>query len=228
MSKMMFRGKVPVMSSDRCGTDSVFKEANAQTVISKATQLPCHPVRQTCIAVLHRSTRQWLIKVDGLEIKIQNQKLRIRLNYIISMCNQLQWHLLGFNCIRFVWSYNLVCVTLWILHVLPWLWQNLWIALNSNIGCLETGNVVAQLDGNTGILRVWCRSHPHHVGRERLEAAGLWFADKRRLQDPSFEHMKKQAGVHVAVLTADHTWSTRGRVTQLLYPCGTLMARWEQ
>lgn len=86
---------------------------------------------------------------------------------------------------------------------------------------------VSPLVGNIGILRIWWSSHPHHVGRERLEAAGLWFAGERPLQDPSFEHVKKQTGIQVAVLTTNQTWSTRGRVTQLLYPYDTLLPLWQ-
>lgn len=65
---------------------------------------------------------------------------------------------------------------------------------------------------------------PHHVSRERLEAAGLGSAGERPLQDSSFEHVKEQPGVHVAVLTTRHARATRGRVTQLLHPRCTLLA----
>lgn len=68
-------GTVPVMCCNRCGTWSVLKHTDSQTVISEATQLSCHPVRQTCTAVPHRATSQWLVKVDGLEIRIQKQAI---------------------------------------------------------------------------------------------------------------------------------------------------------
>lgn len=67
---MNHSGKVPVMSCN-LRTGSVLKQTDGQTVISVATQLSCNPVRQVCISVLQRSTTQWFIKVDGLEIKIQ-------------------------------------------------------------------------------------------------------------------------------------------------------------
>lgn len=66
------------------GTGSVPKQTERQTVISIATQLSCHPVRQTCIAVIRRPTSQRLIKVDGLGIKIQRQKMKIGLIKSIS------------------------------------------------------------------------------------------------------------------------------------------------
>lgn len=74
----------------------------------------------------------------------------------------------------------------------------------------------------------WWSSHSYHVGRECLEAARLWFAGERQLQEPSFEHVKEQTGIHVAVLMAYQTWTTCGRVTQLLYPYGTSLALWCQ
>lgn len=73
----MYSGKVPVMAS-RHGTCYVLKQANSQTVISTSSQLSCHPVRQTCIGVLRRLMTQWLIKVDGLEIKmIKLEKIKL-------------------------------------------------------------------------------------------------------------------------------------------------------
>lgn len=72
-----------------CGTDSVLEQTDGQTVINISTQLSCHPVRQTGIAVLHRLTSQWLIKVDGLQIKIQRQEMKIVLIKSISICNPL-------------------------------------------------------------------------------------------------------------------------------------------
>lgn len=62
-TEMMYRRKLPVMSCNRGGTDSVLKQANTKTVVSIASQLSCHPVRQTRIAVV-RPTNQCLIKVD--------------------------------------------------------------------------------------------------------------------------------------------------------------------
>ncbi len=78
--EIVFSGTAPVMSCNRCGTGSVLEETNGQTVISKAAKLSGHPVRQICIVVLHRPTSQWLIKVDGLQIKIQKQVLRTDLS----------------------------------------------------------------------------------------------------------------------------------------------------
>lgn len=83
-------GTVPVMCSNRCGTWSVLKHTDSQTVISVATQLSCHPVRQTSIAVPHRATSQWLVKVDGLEMKIQRQviasnKRTLHLRFTVSI-----------------------------------------------------------------------------------------------------------------------------------------------
>lgn len=69
----MHSGTVPVMCCIRCGTGSVLEQTESQTFIHMATQLSSHPVRQTRIAVLHRPTSQWLIKVDGLERKIQDR-----------------------------------------------------------------------------------------------------------------------------------------------------------
>lgn len=74
------------MSCNRCGTGSVLKQTISQTVLGITTQLSCHPVRQTCIVVLRRPTSQWLIKVNGLEMKkYQRQVMSIWLIKSISI-----------------------------------------------------------------------------------------------------------------------------------------------
>lgn len=55
------------MTNNGCGTDFVLQQSGSQTVLRVVSQLSRHPVRQICIVLLQRLSRERLIEVNRLE-----------------------------------------------------------------------------------------------------------------------------------------------------------------